>query len=264
MLIAHSLSLIVIGFQTSFHPNSIQIPSPFNPHSQVGKTGAWLLLVRLIYDHIRAAQGVVVVNAPTPSSMFLESNPIDDRACTNSPPRDASTPRDSSLQQSRIISLEHLQRISREMQEDEKPALITIQDGSPKTIAQPSPRQGTNSTSSVRHTISLPVSRYIAYDYTHSCTECSKYLRGSPVAHAEILTSLLPMGSGGHVTIQQKHCVISPDRKMLERLKLQTLRPKTDKSFTHPSRPSSLQLWAETRQACLTCSTPRMTTCMCW
>ena len=176
--------------------------------------------------------------------MFLESTPTEDRVCTNSPPRDASTPRDTSLRQSRIISLKHLQRISREMQEDEKPALITIQDGSPKTNAQPSPRQGTNSTSSVRHTISLPVSPYIAYDYTHSCTECSKYLRGSPVAHAEILTSLLPMGSGGHVAIQwhvptyqQKHCVISPDRKTLERLKLQTLRPKTDKSFTHPLTP---------------------------
>lgn len=123
--------------------------------------------------------------------------------------------------------------------------MIAIQDRTAnKTHAEPSPTQATDSTGGVRHTVSLPVSPYIAYDYTHSCTECAKYLRGSPVAKAEILTSLLPTKGGSHVTIhwhvptyQQKHCVASPDRKTLERLKLQTLRPKSDKSFSRPLTP---------------------------
>ena len=90
-------------------------------------------------------------------------------------------------------------------------------------------------------TVSLPLSRYMMYDFTHSCSECSKHVRGNAVAQPEYLLSNLPVissdGSQSYITIkwfvpssQQKHCVISLDRKTLERLRLPTFKFKGEKA----------------------------------
>ena len=144
---------------------------------------------------------------------------------------------------SRIVSVEYLQDISKRLNKLDKKPAISLPDGSPRSVGESSVHHTTDFDMS-RHTISIPVSPHIAYDFTHSCTECSKYLRGSPVAHPEILTSILPTEQQGPVkiqwhvpTYQQKHCVISHDRKTLERLKLPMLRLKGEKTITHPLTP---------------------------
>lgn len=122
------------------------------------------------------------------------------------------------------------------VEEKEKKPTITLLN-SPKSVGNSPSLLPTNSVDP-RHIITIPISPHVAYDFTHSCTECSKYLRGSPVGASEVLTFPLPAEKGGvveiqwHVpTYQQKHCIISPDRKTLERLKLPTLRAKGEKNF---------------------------------
>ena len=128
--------------------------------------------------------------------------------------------------------MEYLRELSKQIQAGEREKATTLAGDSPKTTFE-SPFQQATLQNETRHTISLSIPPSVAYDFTHSCTDCSKYLRGSPVAHPEILTSVLPTEQG-HITIQwhvptyqQKYCVISPDRRSLERLKLPTLRLST-------------------------------------
>jgi len=210
--------------------------------SQVGKTGAWLLMVRLLHDHLRSSQGVVVENPPASSRSFLSRTSEGDEVplLTNSVPMYITSP-----SYSPIVPLEYLQSVARDACEenDRKPDIALLKD-SPQSQAEFSSLMTANSVSELRHTVSIPISPYIAYDFTHSCADCAKYLRGSPLAHPEVLTSLLPTEQGGHITLQwhvptyqQKHCVISPDRKTLERLKLATLRLKGEKTISHPLSP---------------------------
>lgn len=199
-------------------------------------------MVRLLHDHLRSSQGVVVENPPASSSIFLSRTSEGDELplLTNSVPMDATSPSCSP-----IVPLEYLQSVARDSCEenDRKPDISLLKD-SPQSQAEFSSLSTANSVSELRHTVSIPISPYIAYDFTHSCADCAKYLRGSPVAHPEVLTSLLPTEQGGHITLQwhvptyqQKHCVISPDRKTLERLKLATLRLKGEKTISHPLSP---------------------------
>ena len=225
------------------HPTPF-LPPSLLPPSQVGKTGAWLLMVRLLHDHLRSSQGVVVECPPTPSSIFLTRPTQDDES-----PLLSNTALPPSLQSqskcSSIVPLKHLQALTRQSCEDnDRKPIIHLSEDSPKSQAEFSTLSTTNPQNEHRHTVLIPISQYVAYDFTHSCTDCAKYLRGSPVSRAEILTSFLPTEEGGHIslqwhipTYQQKHCVISPDRKTLERLKLPTLKLKGEKNIPHPLTP---------------------------
>ena len=224
------------------HTSPYFLPLSHLPPSQVGKTGAWLLMVRLLHDHLRSSQGVVVKSSPTPSSVFLTRLSQDDEAPLLS---HAALPLSPQSKCSTIVPLRHLQAMTRQSCEDnDRKPIISLSEDSPKSQAEFSTLSTTNSQNEHRHTVLIPLSPYVAYDFTHSCTDCAKYLRGSPVSHAEILTSLLPTEQSGHIslqwhipTYQQKHCVISPDRKTLERLKLPTLKLKGDKNIPHPLTP---------------------------
>ena len=105
------------------------------------------------------------------------------------------------------------------------------------------PGQSMESFDDARHTVYMPLSTRAAHDCSHSCTACSKYLGGGPGSRSEIFTSVLPTGNGP-VTIQWsvpasqlRHCVVSPDRTTLERIKLSTFKPKSDKLSSHPLTP---------------------------
>lgn len=170
--------------------------------TQVGKTGAWLLFVRLLVDHLHSLQGVVVINDPLTASVFIrESSSSSDH-----------TPSDhASSMHSRIIEVDQLQTLCNG---------TAVEGVPPKAVATPT-----------SHTMSLPLSPYTAYDATHSCTECVK--RGMSSSHAHTLTSLLPLEGEGSLLLQWhvpeaalKHFVLSPDRRTIERVKLPTLKAK--------------------------------------
>eukprot|EP00731_Ephydatia_muelleri_P031529 Em0023g36a len=160
---------------------------------QIGKTGAWLLFVRLLMDHLHSLQGVTVMCDPLAASIFLGEGPT-------------SSDHASSMH-SRVIPLEQLQTI----------CTGTAVEGNPPKVA----------TTPNSHTVSLPLSPYTAHDATHSCTECAK--RGMASSHAHTLTSLLPLEGEGSVIVQWhipecalKHFVLSSDCRSVERVKLST------------------------------------------
>ena len=255
---------------------------------QVGKTGAWLLMVRLLHSHLHSSQGVTVKNPPAPRSIFVSPNNFkeetrhqlrNEEGILSLPlPQGSPTLALRSSTQSRVVSLKCLERIAKLLALDAKtdskpPKLITLNNSQSKTVAKPTqlgspPRtqaaatgvgghihvQADTAPPSANTTISLPLSPYMTYDFTHSCSECSKHMRGNAIAQPEYLSSSLPMaaagtnsadsaGSQGYVTIkwfvpagQQKHCVVSQDRKVLERLKLPTFKFKGEKA-SHPVTP---------------------------
>lgn len=275
---------------------------------QVGKTGAWLLMVRLLHSHLHSSQGVIVENPLAPSSIFVSPNNfkeetrhqlLQNEEGVASLPQHSPTLALRSSKQSRIVSLECLERIAKllalDAKNDSKPPKLQItlnnnnssppshntqtagrpthqqQLGSPPLSSQASAPATTHSHSHVHvagaaaadraspsttNTISLPLSSYMTYDFTHSCSKCSKHLRGNAIAQPEYLSSTLPLlASGaatngpststsadsavsqGHINIkwfvpasQQKHCVVSQDRKVLERLKLPMFKFKGEKA----------------------------------
>ena len=267
---------------------------------QVGKTGAWLLMVHLLHSHLHSSQGVIVENPPAPSSIFVSPNNFKEETRHQllrneegvvSLPQLSPTLALRSSKQSRIVSLECLERIAKLLALDVKnnskpPKLITLNNSnsSPshtqmtarpththQQLGSPPLSQAAAATSassaatthvhvaasdraslSSTSTISLPLSSYMTYDFTHSCSECSKHMRGNAIAQAEYFSSSLPLASGatnsastgadsvspqGHISIkwfvpasQHKHCVISQDRKVLERLKLPTFKFKGEKA----------------------------------
>ena len=232
---------------------------------QVGKTGAWLLMIRLLHSHLHSSQGVTVKNPPPPSSIFVSPDDfkgegnhqlqVEEKGnCSLSPQRISTTALGS--RQSRIVSLECLERIASVLSLDSKndfkpPKLLSSNSVSkPTPIASPPTLTAqVADTHSQPATVSLPLSPYMSYDFTHSCSECSKHMRGNAIAQPDYLSSSLLVvngaaaGSQSHITIkwfvpsiQQKHCVISQDRKTLERLKLPTFKFKGEKA-SHPVTP---------------------------
>ena len=247
-------------------------------------------MVRLLHSHLHSSQGVTVENPPAPSSIFVSPNNFKEETCHQllrneegvvSLPQHSPTFMLRSSKQSRVVSLECLERIARLLalnaKNDSKlPKLITLNNNSPshtQTLARPShthqhlgspPLSQASAATNVHvaaadrttppstSTISLPLSPHMTYDFTHSCSECSKHMRGNAIAQPEYLSSSLPLASGttnstgtnadsarlqGHITIkwfvpasQQKHCVISQDRKILERLKLPMFKFKGEKA----------------------------------
>ena len=250
-------------------------------------------MVRLLHSHLHSSQGVTVENPPPPSSIFvslddfkgelqhhLQQEQCEDKGVTTwLPLQQPGSPGSSPSRQSRIVSLECLEKIAKMLSRDEKndskpPKLISSNNTMPSsTIAKTTqlgsspissqladtqhlvPSSSSSPTGSTTSSISLPLSPYMMYDFTHSCSECSKHMRGNAVAQPDYLSSILPVTSGStaaaalqsghsqdhgaqqhHITIkwcvphnQQKHCVISQDRKTLERLKLPTFKFKGEK-----------------------------------
>ena len=231
----------------------------------MGKTGAWLLMVRLLHDHLCSSQGITVENPSPVTTIFLpdtfsppsSSTRLSSKGDSNIVPPLLST---VGLKHSRIVPLKYLEGISKYLGREEHLSKNDLKSfvlpfpGEPpsKTTAESSSSNASlvSSTNHTlpRHVVSLPVSTYMAYDFTHSCTECSKYLRGTPSSIPEVLTSNLPVTAAGgteqQVLIkwsipshQLKHCVVSSNRKTLERLKLLTLRNKGEKAFSYPLTP---------------------------
>lgn len=185
----------------------------------MGKTGVWLLFIRLLHEHLRSAHGVVVINNPQPASLFLndEALKVGDSQLQEEQREDGPQSR-----QGRIISLKQLREVYQSMEtENEKKPNVLSGSSSPQTMGEPS--------GSTPQTLSLSVSSHVAYDTSHSCTDCSKYLRGS-LSPPALLASSLPLDEGATITIQwyipsqfQRLFVISHDRKAVERLKLPVL-----------------------------------------
>ncbi len=199
-------------------------------HSQVGKTGVWLLFIRLLHEHLRSAHGVVVMNVPQPSSLFLE-----DAGLKESSRQQESQEQEVGCRRGRIISLEQLHLIHQSLVGDKEMKLnALLGNSSPQTVGEAS-----GTTISSPQTLSLSVSSHVTYDCTHSCADCSKYLRGS-LSPSALLTSSLPMEEGASITIRwcvpsrfQQLFVISQDRKTVSHLKLPVV---------HRGRPSPLPL----------------------
>lgn len=239
----------------------------------MGKTGAWILLIRLLYDHLRSSQGVTVESLPMPVSMFLLSSLItspssSDSSCiqVENALRHLSEVQNhvgiTSPPHSKVVPLELLLALLKNLDaEDSKNDIKTIvippKDTPTSTYAESSSGSviglsmpsGRTATITSRHVVSIPVSQYMAFDFAHSCNDCSKYTRGNPqllTQQADFLTFNLPSRSGkATVSIrwcvpftQQKHCVISPNRRTLERLKLPTMRVRgNEKMATLPMTP---------------------------
>jgi len=120
------------------HPSHSPLMHFSHPHishyhsSQVGKTGAWLLMVRLLHDHLRSSQGVVVENPPASSSIFLSRTSEGDEVplLTNSVPMDITSP-----SYSPIVPLEYLQSVARDSCEenDRKPDIALLKDSPQST-----------------------------------------------------------------------------------------------------------------------------------
>lgn len=259
---------------------------------QIGKTGAWLLMIQLLHDHLRSSQGVMVENYPLPPSMFLlsslqkllTSNAVNGDSAKGSPTSGGSSHPHfhdhhyptaggcaqsgtsacvPSLKHSHIVPLEHLFTLNTDS--DESKDVIKL---SPTLSPRDTPIQSSAESSSslpvggsgfeARHVISISVSPYMSYDFTHSCNECSKYVRGNSLVLPEFLTFSLPCspgggqggGQGGRVvekgisikwcvpSTQQKHCIISANRKTLEMLKLPVMKVRGEKSpLLYPMTP---------------------------
>ena len=233
--------------------------------SQVGKTGAWLLMIRLLQDHLRSSQGVTVENSPLPPSIFLpssfqknsslESNPACSSSEVEAEGRGDFAPAAvaSSSRHSRVVPLDFLRDLLKATSDEKtKSSIQTL----PSVVPTATPTQSSAQMSSMpvggaagvepRHVVSVSVSPYMSYNYTHSCTECSKYVRGNVLSLPEYLTFFLPSqhNAGKSVNLrwcvpasQQKHCVISSNRRVLERLRLPVSKLKGDKVPSSPMTP---------------------------
>ena len=226
-------------------------------------------MIKLLHDHLRSSLGVAVENPPLQASLFIPLYP-------SSPPLTTSRGEptilceengvgeienhasvgmlssSTSRYNSRIVPLDYLHHLFKRHDDESKSVkpFVVLRDTPTKSRSEASGCEITTSGSvggySSRHeVVSLPVSPFMLYDFTHSCNECSKYVRGTPISPAEYLTSFLPPTTRGGssngdtregLTLkwripgsQQKHCVINSSSKTLERLKLPTIRLKGDR-----------------------------------
>lgn len=239
--------------------------------SQVGKTGAWLLMIRLLQDHLRSSQGVAVENSPLLPSIFLPSSlqkntSLESNSACSSladgegggegrgdfmPAAVASTSKHS-----RVVPLDFLRDLLKTTSDEKtKSNIQTLPSVIPRATSA-TPTQSSAQLSSMpvggagvvepRHVVSVSVSPYMSYNFTHSCTECSKYVRGNVLSLPEYLTFFLPSrhNIGKSINLrwcvpasQQKHCIISGNRRVLERLRLPVSKLKGDKVPSFPMTP---------------------------
>ncbi len=238
----------------------------------MGKTGAWILLIKLLHDHLCSSQGVTVENLFLPISMFLSpSNRPSDSEGSEGNSVNLNHNSSSSLSSSnhcRIVPLKYLHSLLKKSSDTESKGNVEVK---PTINITDVPTQSTAESSflgvgpSLGDRCTVSVSQYMMYDFTHSCNECSPYIRGSPVP-PEFLTFALPLskqtkGSGGvdvgggggagttsgsdmTITLQwyipsthHKLCVINASRKTLERLNLPTMKAKRDDVHPHPMTP---------------------------
>lgn len=194
----------------------------------------------------------MVENLPIPLGMFLASSLTNDLRSIEPPAaggerelglhpdfllRGAVSP---SLKHSRIVSLEFLHSLLKMASNEESKTNVKA---TPALSPGGLPTQSFAESSSMalgtgiesRHVVSLSVSPHMSFNFTHSCTECSKYMRGSLLMLPEFFTFSLPCrySKDKNVTIrwcvpasQQRHCVVSINRKTLERLKLPMMKVK--------------------------------------
>ena len=166
--------------------------------SQIGKTGACLILVRLLQDYIRSSLGVTAVNRP-PTALSVVSS---------------ASPSFSSSSHSRIVPL---------------PLLQSLQELSPSPSLSSTPPLMSSShgdSSSSQGTL-INATPYMAHNSTHSCPECStasSQANKSPLAHN--ITSTLTL-NGSTVTVHwhippllHSQCLLSSDSKTLEMILL--------------------------------------------
>ena len=228
-------------------------------------------MIKLLHDHLRSSLGVMVESVPLPLSTFIpfpppllpttarelligEGNGAD--MVQNHSPLSTFPP--STSKHSPIVPLDYLHDLFKNNENDNESKAIK-----PLFLLRNMPTQSSTETSQhgvttsdvtgrmTRHeVVCLPVSPYMSYDFTHSCNECSKYIRGNPLSPAEFLTSSLPpvggknSGGGGQgkgrckesliikwciPASQQKHCIINASSKTLERLKLPVMRLKGER-----------------------------------
>ena len=245
-------------------------------HHQVGKTGAWILMIKLLHDHLRSSLGVAVENLPLPASLFIspclpsagevsmlgKENGVGGSDLDNHTPLGTISPATSRY--SRIVPLDYLHGLYKKYNDETKLSkpLSLLRDTPTQSRSESSQQEVTTSGViggySGRHeVVSIPISPYMMYDSSHSCNNCSKYVRGSPSSTpADYLTSILPRLWGGGSSFgggetrgegvvikwrvppgQQKHCVVNVASKTLERLKLPTVRARGEKLSSEPLTP---------------------------
>lgn len=156
-----------------------------------------------------------------------------------------------SLKHSRIVQLEFLQGLLKRASNEETKNSVKV---TPALSPGGLPTQSSAEVSTMalgtgveaRHVVSLSVSPHMSFNFTHSCTECSKYVRGNLLTLPEFLTFSLPCQYSKDKSItlrwcvpasQQKHCIISSNRKYLERLKLPLMKVKGDRVSSYPMTP---------------------------
>jgi len=156
---------------------------------QVGKTGAWHLLVKMLHDHLNSSKGVVIETGSPANSMFLKGQ------------------QPGSTRHSKIVTMDYLLSASCNGLEPSTPALNT-----PPLV-------------SAVNTVSISTSQYMAYDASHSCTDC---LHLRQTQHSDTVLSHLPTAGGSPVVLkwhipasQTDHCVLTTDngRSFLQRLR---------------------------------------------
>ena len=195
-------------------------------------------MVRLLHDILRSSQGVVVENLPPPTSVFLPDPPP--------PPRSEGSHSSAPLlggSHSSIVSLSYLKDVYKKCEDEEE--LKVELHGLSKSVSMRTEGVSTATISDLtpsdsRHTLLLPVSPFMAYDYAHSCADCTKHLRANSAHNSELLTFKLPFPrTKSHVTLKwhvpaphHKHCVLSTDRRSLDRLKIPVQRKNTSISLT--------------------------------
>ena len=221
-------------------------------------------MIRLLQDHLRSSQGVMVENLPAPLGMFLPSSLTNSLRSIEplSAGGEAQSHQDHlllgavspSLKHSRIVPLEFLHNLLKASGDEE--SKVNIRTTTPPTLSPGGlPTQSSAESSSMalgtglesRHVVSLSVSPHMSFNFTHSCTECSKYVRGSLLTLPEFLTFSLPCrhSKDKSVTLrwcvpasQQRHCVIGSNHKTLERLKLPMMKVKGDRApLSYPITP---------------------------
>lgn len=160
---------------------------------QIGKTGAWLLFVRLLMDHLHSLQGVMVVCDPLAGSIFLGEG-------------------SSASLHSRIIPLEQLHSLS---------SKTTVEGNPPKAAPVPtchtvplSPYTAYDTTHSCTE-----CAKRMSSSHTHLVTSILPLeVEGSVTVQWHIPDSAL------------KHFVLSPDRRTVERVRFPTFKAKDSKS----------------------------------
>lgn len=200
----------------------------------------------------------MVENLPAPLGMFLPSTLANTLHCVDPPSAGAEVgPHPDhlllgavspSLKHSRIVPLEFLHNLLKATSDEE--SKINIRATTTPVLSPGGlPTQSSAESSSMalgtgiesRHVVSLSISPHMSFNFTHSCTECSKYVRGSLLTLPEFLTFHLPCrhSKDKNVTLrwcvpasQQRHCVIGSSRKTLERLKLPMMKVKGDRAVS--------------------------------